>query len=257
MAPLKKTSYKKAYKKRTSYKKKKTPSVKTLAKKVHKLQKEQELKHTTAVFNSYDNSTFTTGLVFTNPQTLLLNGMQRGTSYTTRVGDTVRATSIDVRGQIYFTSVTTRGGFDVDVRLMLIQMKKPEGLNMLLYSYNPITAGRTPYFCKSAVAKYPNTWEQMDPGVLSNPYFQYKTLYDKVHRLKNHVAWYDGTNPQCINPFFNFHIKRKLSSITDYSRSNNGDITDIETNAYYFVAITDTTSAITIAMNSCFYFKDA
>lgn len=232
-------------------------TVKEITTKVKKLETEQELKHVTAIYCSYDNSTATTTLTTSNPYTLLLNGLARGTSYVQRIGDTVRGTSIRCSGRFYLTSVSNVPGADFHVKLMIVKQMRPQGQAMLLYGPPPLAAGTTPLYAQSAAGKYPTIYQYPDIGILANPHFEYKIEHQEIFHFKPNPVWYNGTNPQTTNPELLFNMVIPISTISDYSRSQNGNITDIESNAYYFVAICDTTSNVTLELDSVFYFKDA
>lgn len=222
---------------------------------VKRLQADTDIKFGYPVYFTIGNGTpATTTLAWANPYVLLVNPLNRGTNFNVRVADTAMMNSINVSGQIYVTTPSNIGGINTAVRLMLVKMLKPKGQAMVLSATGNI-AGQTALFAVGTSASAnPYTWSQTDTGVLTSAYRQYKILYDKTHHLVSQSSWYDGTHAQNVNPFFNFHIKKKLGFKTDYSRGNSGNITDIEANALYLIAITDTTQTLTLEMDLKFYF---
>ena len=123
-------------------------------------------------------------------------------------------------------------------------------------SGNPTLTGL--FNCQAG--QFPYTFSQIDTA--NGAYEDYKVHYNKVHRLRNNVGvTYQGTvsaTSDMINPYFNFHIKKKkLNMTSDYSRGNTAGVTDFETNSYYILFITDTNEDLTILMDLNMYFQDA
>lgn len=246
-----KTSPKKYYSKRYPVRK----ALVSIAKNVKTLKKDIELKVNSSRFDSYNGTTATTTLAINNPHVSLVNGLTKGTGFNVRTGDTVKATSIRIKGTIYVTSVANRAGIDSKVRIMLVDYKKPRGATMSLILNNTLSPGVSPLFTGTGTS--PQIWQAPDWGLYSHAWENFKILYDRVFNLRTHTTWYDGTNPQSLNPEITFNIVRKLGTVVDYTRGNAGTVADIESHAYYIIVFCDTTTTLTLAYDSRFYFKDA
>jgi len=233
-------------------------AIEKLSKKVEKLNKAPELKHSVPIYNSFYNEVSTNNFKRSNPKVFFINGIQRGNSHYNRIGDTVKITSLNIRGQIYMTSPANKAGVDIAVRLMLIKHREPEGVAMDLVSYVGLPAGRTGLFPKNSSSYTPNTWENIDLGVVASSFTAYKVLFNKVYHLKNNTTYFNSSTnyAEQVAGFINFNIDKKINSISDYSRGNAGTVADIEKNSYYFIAITDTTSDLSIELDTHFFFKD-
>lgn len=229
------------------------PTIRKVEKQIKKLEKQSEVKVVSNQTSSFTGTAIFTNLSNTNPLFFLINGLSRGTQYNTRLADKVKATSIQVDIELYFTSISNVGGVDDTIRVMLVDFKKPRGSAMTLCNTS-LLSGATALFYNST--GYPTCNQHIDWGIGTEAYEQYKILYDKRHKLRTHVAWYDGSHAQTVNPSMYITIRKKLGTTVDYSRGNAGTVADLETHGYYLIFITDSNQAVSGNIDSRFYYKD-
>lgn len=243
----------------------------SVAKKVKTLQKDVELKCITTVTNglgsslpqsTYSNALVSSTLSVTSPQPFLLNGCPKGVGQAARIGDDIRVTSVHLSGQVYMINGGTTLGANFPVRIMLVSVKRPRGSPLLVsfdntgqMSGNPALSG----LFNVQGSGNPTTWAQLDTK--NAVYNDYKVHYDRTYKLHTEVGVEYPTTASTIdtsvNPYFNFHIKKKLNLRCDLSRGNNATWTDFEKNELWVLFLTDTNSNLGIALDSNCYFKDA
>lgn len=251
--------FKKRYRKRR-------PTVRSLAKKVAKIQQDTELKEAHPEEYTYNGSLLTTTLREGYPTLRLLNGLTQGTTKSTRIGDKVRSTSVHITGRIYTTTWTYNEGFipnNNKVRVIIFNLKRPRGTSPASNLFRTQTAGSP--FCpliRCGTTDKPEIYSTYN--TIDNMYEHYDVLADKTYSLRqNSIAGqsfggatteYYQSIPQCV-----YNIRRKVKRVIDYSIGNSGDITDINMNAIYAVFFTDwpaDESGLTIEMDAKFFYKD-
>lgn len=231
--------------------------IKNLSKSVKRIDKTLELKQLQNQQSSYTPSAYTTTWSYTTPQNILINGSIQGDSNVTRSGDKIRMTSFQISGQVLFTSGGANLGIHTPFRIICYLFKKPRGLSPSLSQAGSV-AGSTSLFYNAGSSLYPSIWQQYDTGVNIDMSNDYKILYDRTYTLKTLIGAYVPSTdaPQSINPKVNFHIRKKLNYVADYSRGNSATISDFEANALYVAFITDTSSNLSLYLDSRVYFKD-
>jgi len=259
-----------------------------LAKKVHELFEDEPLKQvyiepddaetnqypTNAtrdhLFQATESGSYGQQLNYTLPFYTLCNPLRKNTdtsgdviatSIYTRLADKVRFTSTKISGRLFIDDgdYTSKGGDEFNVRFMLVRMREPRGAPMVLFE-SAIDAGTTPpLFFTYPTTGYPYPWSLTDHGIGSNAYENYKIIYDKVHRYSTGVPTTEtgGTSHQGARSW-EFRIHKKLRFHSDYSISNYGNISDMQTNALYFVMLTDYAgNGLQVQYDQRTFFKDA
>lgn len=158
----------------------------------------------------------------------LLNGLTRTTTAYGRIGNKVFNKALCVKG---FCAVTPATGVDQIHMLMIVKDLKPTGALPTLANI----------LQNVAVYDFPNT--------------DYNTRFKTLWRRE--FAMNATAEAGSIKPFKFF---KKLLTPTQYLDSTNGDITDIEQNAYYLVGLgTSVAGATAGAVNyaSKLYFQDS
>lgn len=197
-----------AYKKKTG---RKAPTVKSVAKSVKKLQKNQELKHVDITCGGVINDLLGT--------IVLLNPLSQGTTDTTRIANDVHNTSIQFRGCITSDSVIADGSqSSCIVRVLVFWDRQANGA----------TVSMSDVFDQSVV-----TEEWFAPYNMDYQK-RFKILYDKTFTVNPNYGL--ATVQQGYKVPFRFKIP--LGRETKYD-GNAGTVADIETNALYMYYISD------------------
>lgn len=174
------------------------------------------------------------------PKILHLNARSQGTDETNRIGDLCRmkelVLNMAVQGEAGTAALTSSL-----VRVMIVQEKTALGSAVSLAQlFNSAT---------------PNPYDTRN--VTTRDDSRYIVHYDELFHLGPATCMavggiqYSNAIPAskiiCINKTLNF--------VTDYSRNNNGDITDIDTNSLYLIVITDNTVASAVTVNGSWMLK--
>ena len=143
----------------------------------------------------------------------LLNGLQKGTNNTNRVGDSIKVKSIEVKSGTYLTSSFT--GLYMRVRrIIFIDLQPNAGVP---------------------------TQASLLENVLSDWTYAFKNLDNKKRFviLKDDVVTMSPNTNAAIQ-FPDYYYKMNMH--TAYDSSNSGDITDISTNAIYIAYMSNSSS---------------
>lgn len=235
---------------------KKRTTLQSLSKRVHKMEKEVELKQNQAYYYSNGGTALTTLLTSSNPITsIALNCMFRGNGPQSRLADDIRATSIHLTGTVYPVTGGTYLGFYNKVRIVVFWDVMPEGAAPRLCGTAGGSGTKEPLFLTTAsTVVYPFT----QYNTLDGAYYQYKVISDTIHTLETKIGALNSSNvPQSVNCEFLFDLKIKLNRECSMSRGNAGNIGDCQKNALYVAFITDSSDALEVDMDSVFYYKDA
>lgn len=209
------------------------PSVKSLDKRIKKINKKAELKHV----DTFDNLTAipTTGLI------IPLNLSTQGNTDITRLGDDIQATSIQWRLQIIADADLLE---DSMVRMLIVWDRQPNGAAFTIAQLldNTVITG-------NLQAPYNHSFQE-----------RFKILHDQTIRnnpsvlLDFDVATGSSTTNQPTRKFV--RGKRQLSRTVKYN-GNAGTIADIITNSLSAVFISSAAAQPpTLLSGFRFYFKD-
>lgn len=138
--------------------------------------------------------------------TSLLNGLQQGDDYDNRDGRQVRFKSVQIAGKITRSSGATHAADRV--RLAIVIDKQP---NAAACNYGQIFQATTP-----------DAFRNLD------------------YRKRFVILWSRTMVIDADDPEKHFKFYKKIDMKTVYDASNVGDVTDIQTNALYFVTIAET-----------------
>jgi hypothetical protein len=180
--------------------------------------------------NTVKNAIQSTSITGATPYVQCLNGVSQGTGENSRIGRLCRLKWIDIDLDIYNTSTTDTVNM---FRLYLVVETTALGslLNAAQFfvdgsNWSPLSQrDRT----NRNASRYVVLWDSK-PFTLGSPVVTHGTTTVSV----------SGAG-QPEERTFSMHIPLNFS--TDYSRNNNGDITDIETNSLCIVAVCDQGSA--------------
>lgn len=221
---------------RRSFSKRRGPTNKALDKKIKKLQRDQELKYVD-IYQA--NNDITTGAFV-----VLLNGMVTGTDSNERIGDEVRATSIQWR--MNFSSDPT-GTIPVAVRMILFWDKQANGLAPVIAG----GGGATSLLDTTTVTDLllaPYNHESSD---------RFRVLYDKTFTLEPYALAVGGG--AAMQRYITMHKKINLSRRVKYD-GDTAAFTDVVTNSLWFTFMSDIAAAginPQVEFGSRFYFKDS
>lgn len=229
--------------KRRSFKKR-GPSVKTVNKKVKKIQNQIQTKQIPTALGS-------TALVET-PITFLLNGNVQSDGESGRTGNQCSATSVDVRYTI-FTDINNTAS--QTVRVMCIWDKQPNG------AFPTVWAGGQN---DSYLFVTPSTPDQDSVHYCLNlrGKARYKVLYDKVISFSptvgdRNVSTGVVESSMPMERAFHFNIKLNSKKIV-YQTASTATIGGILQGAVYLIAMSDqNTQSPSIIGQARFNFKDA
>lgn len=210
------------------------PSVKSLDRRIKKINNKFELKH----IDTFNNGTAITAGALLIP----LNLCVQGDTDITRTGDDSSATSIQWRLRI---STDVDSLTDVIVRMLIVWDRQANGA--------VFTIGQL--LDNSVITSL-----ILSPYNHSNQE-RFKILHDSVHVMKPQVLldFDTTTGTTSTNQIVSKYLrgKRQLSRTVKYE-GNVGTIADIESNALYAVFVSNTaTEDPTLASGFRFYFKDA
>lgn len=228
---------------RFNSKRKRAPTNKQLDKKIKKLQSDKELKYT---------DTYNTNDIFNTGTLLLLNPVVRGAEPDQRIGNLIRATSLQYRGHIS-TDLADTALAAIRVRLIIFWDRQANGIApTLIGASTTASVIDTSTVTDATLAPYNHNMVE-----------RYKILTDRHYIIVPKVVGdfdpatgtttYFGQNAMA----FNGHIK--LSRKIRFDESNNGDITDIMTNSLYIGLLSDRAVAATnpfLELGTRMYYKD-
>jgi len=134
----------------------------------------------------------------------LTNALSQGITSVTRIGDSVKMHSMELRGSINQSTSATQS----IVRMWIIKHKEPRGATLALAT---------------------DLWENTNVNTFLqvNKRNRYTVLLDRTFHLQ------EGGASQAL-----FHIKKKLGQHTIYD-GNAGTVADIQKNAYYVVFLSN------------------
>lgn len=171
-----------------------------------------ENKSITTLVSAYTNYSNGAPLIY------LLNGLVQGTTASTRVGNAVRFTDLNVRINLAYGPTVTDKQTN-SVRIMVIKEKPALGQTLSFTSL----FDSAPAYTFTQFEMNDRDWKE-----------RFTILYDEVHLV----------NSQLLITEKNIQIKQKLNFVTSYARGNAGTIADIDTNSLFLVAIADSTTAL-------------
>lgn len=221
---------------RRSFSKRRGPTNKALDKKIKKLQRDQELKYSD-VYQA--NNDITTGAFV-----VLLNGIASGTDSDQRIGDEVRATSIQWRMNFSSDPVAT---IPTLVRYILFWDKQANGLSPVIAG----GAGTTSLLDNTIVTDLtlaPYNHESSD---------RFRVLFDKTFTLEPFSLAVGGG--AAMQRYMTSHKKINLSRRVKHD-GDTATFADIVTNALWFTFISDVAAAginPQVEFGSRYYFKDS
>lgn len=233
----------------------KKPTLRSLAKRVRTLEKDEELKQFRPYSYSTTGTAFSTGLNASNPlRTIALNTPPRGDGLQYRTSDEIRCTSVHLSGVIYAVNGGTVLGYFNKVRILVFWDEDPMGEFPVLNGTSATTGNKSPLFRTSgSTVVYPFT----QYNTVDAAYHQYKVIYDEIYTLKTEVGGYKSTDTGgSVNPEILFDIKIPLHRTVSLARSDYGDYRDLQTNGLYAAFITDNSGNTEIDMDVTTYFKD-
>lgn len=210
----------------------------SLNKRVRRLEWGAECKYNLLTNELFSNITKT-------PQTKLLNALSRGTTIQTRVGDSITAKSLLIKGIL--TCGMGASPWASAVRLIVIRVNEPAfGTTLPLNAASP-AAG---YLFMNNVTTsdiYVNQMYNFNNNNIKN---KFTILYDKVHLLLQ--------NDANVPAFKMINKKFRLGNVKcSYKGGNSGTGGDIDKYQYWIAAFTDnTTAGVNFRYDSCFYFTD-
>jgi len=203
--------------------KKPKPTVKSLNRKIKKLQTSSEVKFKDASVGPSDISD-------TAYITTLFNTLQQGDTPSSREGAKVVCSSFQAGVAVQYKE----GIAGHSVRCMVVQDKQHNAATTLTLMGAPTTASVL------------DNGETTDPSIAPyNPTTRqrYKILYDKVFTMNPHVAYTTSatgtplittlTDLSAFRRLIRFHVRKRV--VTQYNTSNAGSGADIQSNAVWFV----------------------
>jgi len=219
------------------------PTLRSLAKRVDKIQGDTEVKWHHAFSYSVTALVITNGLRFNAPKTFLISGVGQGDGGYERIGDSITTTSLRLAGQVYMPGGGATLGVDFKARLIVWVYKKTAGVAPVLFGPSASAGDPPPLFLTATTGTYPAVWEQYN--VAQECYEHYDVLYDKTYNLETKVgAWdSDSNTASSVNPAAYFEVnipfRRKLGF-----RNYLPDVpSSCDTNAVYMTWITDSQSS--------------
>lgn len=236
--------------------------LKNLQKDVIKLKGEPERKTWIYYDNFAFGSTITTTFDQSNPFKLILNTPQRGTNSYNRVGDKIKCLGMRFTATVYPTSASSIGiGIDAMVRCMIVRFKNQQGRDLQIVG-NALSATNGPPLFYATPGN--PVWPQMDfnHGIdgQMDALTEYQIIYDKKVMLTNDVGttYWNGSAAvkEAVNPEVNFLCNKTLNFNTDLSLSNAGTYADVVSNGLYAVFTTETSTDLTIKLNTKVIFID-
>jgi len=237
---------------------KRRPTVRSLAKKVHALQGASEVKEHHQYTYSRGGAALSTTFNATTPVvSACLCTPQRGSGIQNRDSDQIRLTSLHLSGVIYVPGGGAFLGQNNKVRIIVFYDMNPNGALPILCGTAPGSGSKQPLFLTTSSSTiFPFT----QYNTLDACYTQYKVIYDKTYSLQTKVGTYNTATGlySSVNPEINFNIKKKLKRKTSLERGNAGNIGDVQTNALFVAFICDYAGSPTleIDLDSTVYFKD-
>ncbi len=180
------------------------------------------------------------GNMTSTPQTLLLNGLQRGDTVQSRTGDVVLNKRISIRGHL--TCGMAAPPYSSAVRIVIVGVKPSN------YSTTLPLASSTPasgYLFNNS-APYVNQMYNFNNTDIKG---KFQIVYDKVHCLVQ-------TDPAI--PFYKvLNLDFNLNTKTSYRGGNVGTGADIDQNQYWIAVWTDnSTAGANLRFDTAFYFLD-
>lgn len=152
--------------------------------------------------------------VSTTPALILVNGMQQGTSASTRVGSKIAIRSLEYRSYLQSPSGT---GDEQLCRIMFILDRQPNGA---------APTAITDILVESTVTS---------PRNLANRK-RFKIMWDKTYTIGDPAG--ENVNTGCpTSRFLKFYMKFRRPIVVDYNSGNAGTIADISTNSVYMCTV--------------------
>lgn len=160
----------------------------------------------------------------------LLNGLARGTTQYTRVGNAVKFTGIQLRGRFLQTTVNP-------IRVIIVCETETAGTALVVNGPGPsLFNGATANSILSTNMFYNNATSDFKQ--------EFTVLYDKVFAANS-----SGGQLTCLDEKIWFNVE------TRYNNNTNGDITDIKSNSMWLVLLSDTVS-VNFSFNYKLWYSD-
>jgi len=234
---------------------KKRPTLRSLAKRVDKIQGDTEVKYHHAHSSSVTGLPITNALRFDAPRTFLISAPTQGDDSYERIGDTITGTSIRIAGQVYLPGGGAVLGVDGKVRIIVWVNKDPIGAAPVLYGISAVAGAKPPLFLTNGGT--PAIWEQYN--IVQHCYEHYDVLYDKVINLETNVAaWKSVADvPTSVNPATYFEINIPFRRQVKFKNYLPDVPSSTDGNAVYVTFMTDVaTSYLQVEGMTRFGFKD-
>lgn len=231
------------------------PTLRSLAKRVDRIEDETEVKF---AFNwNYSYNQLIASLTFadTNPVLHCINALEEGTGHRQRIGDHVQGTSIRCTGKVYWPGGGLTLGLNGRVRILIICDKDPNGTAPVLYGDTASPGFKVPIF-RVQSGFYPTVQHMYN--VEDGMYEQYDILYDHIYPLITQVGSLDGAgNPSSVNPEMLFDINVPFRRKVSYEMDGlSPTIQEISKNSLHIAFICDMNVELAIELDSRFMFKD-
>jgi len=189
-------------------------------------------------YNLQSNQLF--GNITSTPQTLLLNGLQRGSGVQNRIGDYTK--NVRFKLSALLTTGMAASPWSSAVRLMIICVKPSNYSTTLpLYAASPASG-----YLIAVSPPYIHSMYNFNNVDIAE---KFSVLYDKVH--------FSVQNDPSIPTFEDVKIDIPLNTETSYKGGNVGTGADIDKNQYWLAAWTDNSTAGTnMRFDAAFFFYD-
>jgi len=235
------------------------PTLRSLAKRVDRIEDETEVKFAFNWNYSYNQTLFTLSLTDTAPQMGCINAVEKGDTHRQRTADQVQGTSIRCAGKVYWPSGGATIGINGRVRILIICDKNPMGIAPVLYGDTANAGFKQPIFrTQSPFRPQVQHLYNIEDGM----YEQYDILYDHVYPLVTQVgsSAYNGggITDTSVNPEAYFDINLPFRRRVSYDMDGfPATIQEISMNSLHIAFITDVNVELAVELDSRFMFKDA
>lgn len=173
---------------------------------------------------------------------LLLNGLQRGSSVQSRIGDSIKGLRLNIKGRMLFVQ-NDQADQTCNVRVLVIKDNEANGAAPLFNTTTPATG----YLFNGAQGSLP-IWSMYNFN--NTAIKRYSIRYDKTYSL-NYNSNTNSHNGNCSLPI-NFSINNL--GCFSYVRDNLGTVADMEESLYIYI-FCDKANPI-FQFDSAFYFAD-
>lgn len=200
---------------------------------INKLERRLNKRVTNYKYVYQPDTQLASSIVNATPFIQLLNGIPQGTSETNnRIGDLCRMHSLKLRMMLLRAVTTLQNTYTFRVLIVkeYTALGSAIGMSQLFNSATP--SPRDTY------------------NITTRNQKRFKIYFDKTYIMGPHVSSVATTalNNQANTDLRVININKKFRFVTDYSRNNNGNVSDIDTNSLYLIIITDSSVANDLQM---------